>query len=227
MPWFPLVLFVFVWNTFEPDNMTDSDNVKAKYISKLLQHNVEDLGEIANGRLHRGQPACGMFHFCWKKLNFPCALQCSGVIEASLCCNYLVLCWKLAITLFRLYFCFPSWNIQSECGKVTASLAGTRDSRGAGMAFSMCLSFHASPCFPSAYFALYSTWNVRYSCSQKHHLLQGAQLFPQEFLLITVQSFLKSSLHPAGKIWPFIVIKIVLTFLLPHCKTEGGEFCNV
>lgn len=67
--------------------MTDSDNVKAKYISKLLQHNVEDLGEIANVRLHRGQPACGMFHSCWKMLNFPCALQCSRVIEASFSWN--------------------------------------------------------------------------------------------------------------------------------------------
>lgn len=42
-----------------------------------------------------------------------------------------------------------------------------------------------------------------------------------------MQSFLKSSLNAAGKIRPFIVIKIVLTFLLPHSKTEGEEFCNV
>lgn len=61
--------------------MTDSDNVKAKYISKLLKCNVEDLGEIANVRLHRGQSVSGMFHFCWKTLNFgyPFAILCNAV----------------------------------------------------------------------------------------------------------------------------------------------------
>lgn len=61
--------------------MTDSDNVKAKYISKLLKCNVEDLGEVANVRLHRGQPACGMFHFCWEALSLgePFPILCNAI----------------------------------------------------------------------------------------------------------------------------------------------------
>lgn len=49
--------------------MTYSDNVKAKYISKLLKHDVQDLGKTANLRLLRGQPACVMFNLCQKTLN--------------------------------------------------------------------------------------------------------------------------------------------------------------
>lgn len=49
--------------------MTYFDNVKAKYICKLLKHDVQDLGKTANLRLHRGQPACVMFNFCHKMLS--------------------------------------------------------------------------------------------------------------------------------------------------------------
>jgi len=48
--------------------MTYSDNVKAKYISKLL-NDVQDLGKIGNLRLLRGQPASVTFNLCQKMLD--------------------------------------------------------------------------------------------------------------------------------------------------------------
>lgn len=53
--------FVWLWNTFEPDNYFDS--VKVKRIAKLFKRDVQDLGEPANLRLLWGRPACVTFNF--------------------------------------------------------------------------------------------------------------------------------------------------------------------